>query len=136
MKKKKEKEKKHKKVRLEVAEKKLAEEDWSQRLPTYHWNKPVKSQRRVLAELCLDENKERLVEEVEDELEEVSSRAIHLLFICHHRSGGQEKEELKLIGSRQIGKKEEGIAGFKKGKCHCTQAAGYYHASCLLARPL
>ncbi len=49
---------------------------------------------------------------------------------------GQEKEELKVVGNGRIRKKEERIAGFKKGEFRCIQAAGYCHASCLLVRPL
>ncbi len=56
-------------------------------------------------------------------------------FLICYRGSGQEKEELKLVENGRIGKKEEEIAGFKKGEFRCIQAAGYCHASCLLARP-
>ncbi len=74
--------------------------------------------------------RKKLGKEAKDKLEEVSSSASQPAFYLPPQVGGQEKEELKLVGNRRIRKKEEGIAGFKKGKFRCTQAAGYRHASC------
>ncbi len=37
---------------------------------------------------------------------------------------GQEKEELKVVGNGRIRKREEGIAGFKKGEFRCTRQLG------------
>ncbi len=58
------------------------------------------------------------------------------LFICPCGSGGQEKEELKLVGNERIGKNEEGMGGFKKGEFRCTQTTEYCHVSGLQAQPL
>ncbi len=49
-------------------------------------------------------------------------------------------ENSLILTSLEIGrkwtKKEEGVAGFKRGEFRCTQAGGYCHASCLLTQPL
>ncbi len=48
----------------------------------------------------------------------------------------EEEEESKWVENRRIRKKKEEVVEFRKREIHCTQAAGYGHASCLLAQPL